>query len=235
MVKKLIPAILILTTLGSCSSLKPLAFTDSKKNSSQEINSQDTKQVRFLDNISTTAKVPAPLNSKNTTKELEESERQAKKNDPVPDYFSRFSTIENASALQLKFAVLLNTEVEEVQDLKLFEYIDDWYGTRYCMGGTTKQCIDCSAFVQSVFSDMYSVTLPRTAREQYRFSKHISSTELKEGDLLFFNTRGGVSHVGIYLQNNKFVHASSSGGVMISDMYEPYWVRHLVGAGRVDH
>jgi lipoprotein Spr len=77
------------------------------------------------------------------------------------------------------------------------------------------------------------MTLPRTARDQYNSSHRISQTQLREGDLLFFNTRGGVSHVGIYLQNNKFVHASVS-GVMISDMFEPYYMKHLVAAGRVN-
>jgi lipoprotein Spr len=76
--------------------------------------------------------------------------------------------------------------------------------------------------------------MPRTAREQYSACRKISRTEIKQGDLLFFNTRGGVSHVGIYLQNNKFVHAASSGGVMISDVYEDYWVKHFVGAGRFE-
>jgi lipoprotein Spr len=70
------------------------------------------------------------------------------------------------------------------------------------------------------------------AKDQYKVTRHISRTELKEGDLLFFNTRSGVSHVGIYLQNNKFVHASVS-GVMISDMFEPYYVKHFIAAGRV--
>ena len=119
---------------------------------------------------------------------------------------------------------------------KLFENIDEWYGTRYCMGGTTKNCIDCSAFVQSLLGATYGITIPRTAITQYKTSKRISTTELKEGDLLFFHTRrnhGLVTHVGIYLQNNKFVHASSSGGVTISDMYEPYYVQHLIAAGRI--
>jgi murein DD-endopeptidase / murein LD-carboxypeptidase len=55
---------------------------------------------------------------------------------------------------------------------------------------------------------------------------------LKEGDLVFFNTTGGVSHVGVYLQNNKFVHASTSGGVMISDLDESYWAKRFIGIGR---
>jgi cell wall-associated NlpC family hydrolase len=83
-----------------------------------------------------------------------------------------------------------------------------------------------------LFAGIYGIALPRTAREQYNNSQRISRTELKEGDLIFFNTTGGVSHVGMYLQNNKFVHASSS-GVTISDIFDEYWVRRFVGVGRV--
>jgi lipoprotein Spr len=146
---------------------------------------------------------------------------------------STFS-VEKANTLQLKYSVLLDTEVEEIQNLPLFEAIDDWYGTRYVYGGTNKKGVDCSAFVQAIFETNYNTDLPRTAREQHKASTLISRTELKQGDLVFFNTIGGVSHVGIYLQNNKFVHAASSGGVMISDIYEDYWMKRFVGAGRFE-
>jgi cell wall-associated NlpC family hydrolase len=116
----------------------------------------------------------------------------------------------------------------------LLEFVDDWYGTRYRMGGTTKSGVDCSAFTQAIYLSAFAVSLPRTAREQYRASRIISATELKEGDLVFFNTTGGVSHVGIYLQNNKFVHASSKLGVTISDMFDPYYIKHYIGAGRIE-
>jgi murein DD-endopeptidase / murein LD-carboxypeptidase len=143
------------------------------------------------------------------------------------------SDIEMASAIQLKYAVLLNTDVEAVQNAPLFSVIDDWYGTRYELGGSTKAGIDCSAFVQAVFSKVFQIPMPRTAKEQYKAVQSVSRTELKEGDLVFFRTRGsGVSHVGIYLQNNKFVHAATSGGVMVSDLSEEYWVKHYVGCGR---
>jgi lipoprotein Spr len=144
------------------------------------------------------------------------------------------AVIEAASGTQLKFSILLNTEVEQVQNLALLSLIDEWYGTRYELGGSTKEGIDCSAFVQVVYSQLFQIPMPRTAREQYSTCRKILRTEIKQGDLLFFNTRGGVSHVGIYLQNNKFVHAASSGGVMISDVYEDYWVKHFVGAGRYE-
>ena len=127
----------------------------------------------------------------------------------------------------------MNTDEDQVQNMALYQNIDDWYGTPYKYGGSTKSGIDCSAFVQAIFASAFAINLPRTAREQYNVTRHISRTELQEGDLLFFNTQGGISHVGIYLQNNKFVHASVT-GVTISDMFEPYYVRHFVAAGRVD-
>ena len=141
--------------------------------------------------------------------------------------------METASALQMKYAILMNTEVENIKNMDLLKKIDDWYGTRYCMGGTTSKCIDCSAFMQILFSSVYGMNLPRTAREQYRASTRISRTDLAEGDLVFFNTRGGVSHVGFYLQNNKFVHAST-GGVTISDLFDPYYLRRFIGVGRIE-
>src|SRR5438270_9566784 len=86
--------------------------------------------------------------------------------------------------------------------------------------------------MQILFTSVYGISLPRTAKMQYDLARHISRTELKEGDLLFFNTRGGVSHVGMYLTNNKFVHASVR-GVTISDMFDPYYTARLIGVGRV--
>ena len=85
-----------------------------------------------------------------------------------------------------------------------------------------------------MMSDVYGFTLPRTAREQFKEGHRVSKTELKQGDLVFFNTTGGISHVGIYLQNNKFVHASTSFGVTISDLFDPYYLGRFLGVGRMD-
>lgn len=140
--------------------------------------------------------------------------------------------IEAAGALQFKYSLLLNVEVELLKNINLLRLIDGWLGTRYVLGGSTKAGIDCSSLMQIFFASLYGIALPRTAKQQYDFTRRISRTELKEGDLLFFNTHGGVSHVGMYLCNNKFVHASSSNGVTISDMFDPYYAGRLIGVGR---
>lgn len=143
------------------------------------------------------------------------------------------SPLEMFSINQFKYAIHLNVPVELITNVSLYNLIDEWWNTPYRLGGTTKKGVDCSAFVQTLMLGVFAVQLPRTAREQRTVSTAIEPQELKEGDLVFFNTRGGVSHVGVYLHNNKFVHASTSGGVMISDLNEEYWRRKFLGAGRI--
>lgn len=142
--------------------------------------------------------------------------------------------IESTKMLQLKYAIATDATLEKLSNIPLLELIDKWWGTKYCIGGNTENCIDCSAFTQIIMRDIYQISLPRTAQEQYLISERIEPEELREGDLVFFNTNGkDISHVGVYLLNNKFVHAATSGGVMISDLNEKYWHTKYRGAGRV--
>jgi cell wall-associated NlpC family hydrolase len=128
---------------------------------------------------------------------------------------------------------VLNKMAATVQNLPLFGFIDDWYYTRYRFGGTTKKGVDCSSFTLQLFRDVYQISLPRTARQQYEVSIKVNEDEMQEGDLVFFNTRGGISHVGVYLVNGYFVHASSSRGVMVSNIREPYFSKRFLGARRI--
>ncbi|MCO5236171.1 MAG: C40 family peptidase [Chitinophagaceae bacterium] len=141
--------------------------------------------------------------------------------------------IEQGNSLQFKYAIKMDVEVERLKNTHLYDFIESWWGAPYRMGGSTQKGVDCSAFTQMAMSVIYGLHIPRTAREQKVFCNEISKEELREGDLVFFNTRGrGITHVGIYLQDNKFVHAASSGGVMISSLNENYWQRKWICAGR---
>lgn len=109
-------------------------------------------------------------------------------------------------------------------------------GTPYLFGGTDEKGLDCSGLVYRVYLQSLSVSLPRTAREQYAFREPIDISKLQPGDLLFFDTAGPISHVGIYEGEGRFIHAASEGprrGVIESSLSEPYWSKALAGAGRI--
>lgn len=117
----------------------------------------------------------------------------------------------------------------------LASFIADWYGTRYRYGGTSRTGIDCSAFVQKLYENVFGISLVRTAIQQAQNSCELcTNDDLREGDLVFFKTQGNrISHVGVYLMNKFFVHSASSKGVMISSLDDKYWKPRYAGAGRV--
>ena len=145
------------------------------------------------------------------------------------------SAIETCSPMQFKFAQLLDMEVEAITNTKLYAVIEDWWATRYRYGGSTKKGIDCSAFTSTLLNEVFGLVLPRTAKDQYALSEKINKRDnLLEGDLVFFNTRGGVSHVGVYLGNGYFVHSSVHAGVTINSLNDDYYNRKYIGGGRVN-
>lgn len=117
-----------------------------------------------------------------------------------------------------------------VADKALAGVYNEWAGTRYRMGGTTKRGIDCSAFMQTAFWAAYGVELPRSTAEQRYLGRKISKNELQKGDLVFFR---GNNHVGVYIGNNQFMHASTSQGVTISSLDENYWARTYTQSRRI--
>jgi lipoprotein Spr len=211
----------------SCSTLKPAASPSAAAKTTTESDGQ----VQFISSIS----IKPDTRSDRTGSSISTPAVNGHKGS-APDAAGN-TTIENYPALQFKFAILENCTVEELSNPKLLVFMDYWYGAPYRYGGTSRDGIDCSAFAFLLLSSVYGVaSMPRTSREQYETCKHISRDALQEGDLVFFHTLGGrhkgVTHVGVYLRNNKFVHASLS-GVMISDMNDGYYDKHFVGAGRV--
>jgi len=141
-----------------------------------------------------------------------------------------------ATGLQQKYARLLQVSPALIRNLALYQFIDNWLGTPYKYGGDDEQGIDCSAFVQRLYDEVYHIRLDRTALGLYRIMDLIrNQADLREGDLVFFHTGRGkhINHVGVYLQNRYFVQASTSNGVIISNLDEPYWKQHYAAGGRI--
>lgn len=138
--------------------------------------------------------------------------------------------------------VVLNSVLDETNNLFtefLLKEAETYIGTPYRYGGTTRSGIDCSAFVRSVF-ETFNMNLPRVSADQAKQGFRISTEEAREGDLVFFATRGGgrVSHVGIVHGRNEegvltFIHSSTSQGVMISPLNDSYWGKRFLYAKRV--
>ncbi|MGE5521303.1 MAG: C40 family peptidase [Candidatus Dadabacteria bacterium] len=215
------------------------AFTSISAQSDKQIKQYSSKtNVKFLEDITIepTSVSPAPETSEgsyiNPAKEALLNTKPVFASPKDLSTAETGMTVERAKAIQFKYSLLLDIEVELVH-LNVFRIIDEWYGTRYQLGGISKSGIDCSALMQVFFTALYGISLPRTAREQFNFARRISRAELREGDLLFFNTRGGISHVGMYLANNRFVHASVN-GVTITSLLDNYYSKRLVAVGRVD-
>lgn len=224
--KSYISSVVFIVALASCKSVKKV--TNSDNTGSTTVAKKSVKNKReFIDNIEV-----AP-GSVTTTKHKSTSTATTTKKATKPVITNNKANIEKASWLQLKYAVLMDAPAEELSNIPLLELIEKWWGTKYCIGGSSSNCIDCSAFTQVVMREIFNTTLPRTAQEQFNGMQRIEMEDLQEGDLVFFNTGGrGISHVGVYLQNNKFVHASTSQGVTITDLSDKYWRPKFRGGGR---
>ena len=234
MVKYSLPAIAIVFLLSSCSSLKTLSFTNNKKVETEAI----PGSLSFLDEITVTPPPSIPEKKPEPRAVTQPAPQPVKKANTIEEILAARAEerVENATAVELKYAQLMKTEVEFLPSRELLETVDDWYGVRYRTGGNTRSGVDCSGFTVAVYATLYGIALPRVSREQYRVSRKVSTTELQEGDLVFFDTRGRgyVSHVGVYLGNNKFIHASVSKGVMVNDLFESYYMKRYIGGGRIE-
>ncbi|OLO13028.1 hypothetical protein BTW10_01255 [Chromohalobacter japonicus] len=101
-----------------------------------------------------------------------------------------------------------------------------WVGTPYRLGGTTQRGIDCSALMQHVYRDAFHISLPRTTGQQMQEGRRVQRSELEAGDLVFFHSPGPYNHVGVYVDDGYFLHASTSQGVKLSRLDNVYWNRH---------
>ncbi len=116
---------------------------------------------------------------------------------------------------------------------KLYPYHNRWHQTPYKLGGYGSQGIDCSAFVQRAYYDLFKMKIPRTTKALASYGRKVPRSSVTTSDLVFFRTGYNTRHVGIYLQNGDFMHASSSQGVIISNMNDIYWKKHYWMARRI--
>ena len=132
------------------------------------------------------------------------------------------------------FSQVMGVAVSATSNTKMYQFIYDWLGTPYHLGGDTKKGIDCSGFAFQLYDKTFNTIIGSNARNIFSMVNPINKADLKEGDLVFFKIHSkSISHVGVYIGDNKFAHASSSKGVMISNLEEAYWQRYFYKGGRV--
>lgn len=125
--------------------------------------------------------------------------------------------------------------MSHLKNKQLYRFITDWTGVQYRLGGLDKKGIDCSGFALLLQKDIYGNALPRRSRDQADVVKEKRVDNLNEGDLIFFSFGGSaVDHVGVYLNNNFFVHASTTRGVVVDDLSMPAYQRAIVKAGTLN-
>lgn len=156
----------------------------------------------------------------------------------MPDYPARYieAPMTSASEVMTEPDEVVIEESDKGQDdllARLYRQYDEWHGVKYKRGGQSKSGIDCSGFVRETYSSLFDIKLPRDTLLQAKRGSDIDKGELRSGDLVFFRINKRTQHVGIYLEEEKFLHASTSRGVMISSMTHPYWKNRYWKAVRV--
>ena len=122
----------------------------------------------------------------------------------------------------------------EKQTKNISSFYEEWHGVPYKYGGISKDGVDCSGFVKNLYSQIYNINLPRNTTSQMKDGERIDYFERAMGDLVFFKTGTNTYHVGVYYENDNFIHASTSKGVMMSNLNETYWVSKIIDVRRVE-
>ncbi|MCA2004733.1 MAG: C40 family peptidase [Ignavibacterium sp.] len=211
LVKNLVLFVIILTYIACTPSSQTIRYGKDNQTTKEEILTTTTDTLIYDE----TDEIAEYLDPDDLPEE--------KSNYNVSDIMKRLEKTDNLSNEQ--------TTAREKLIMEIIKYLD----TPYKYGGSSLNGIDCSAFTQSVYQDALNVNLNRTARDQFTQGKVVSREELEFGDLVFFNTRRRVrpGHVGIYIGDGLFAHASTKGGVMISSLDEDYYSKRFMGARRI--
>jgi len=135
-----------------------------------------------------------------------------------------------------RYSRKLGLKLDYSEDKDLLATVTDWLGTPYRYGSGSKKGTDCSGFVTSIYREVYGIDLSRSSRSMFDDVTRINKKNIRTGDLVFFRRgpKQPIFHVGIYLNDNKFVHSATNGGVMVSSLSEPYYRNYYYAAGRVN-
>ena len=151
----------------------------------------------------------------------------------IPNQETEKTSDDDKSLIKDYFSQIMGVALSTTSNVKLFQFVYDWIGTPYRFGGTSSKGIDCSAFTKELYSKVFNLTIRRNSRDIFSMVSPLKKDELKEGDLVFFKIHSSsISHVGIYLGNNKFAHASS-GGVKVSSLDDDYYSHYFYRGGRL--
>ncbi len=141
---------------------------------------------------------------------------------------------EKSQKLRTKYAGILGIQPEQINNTRLYAFIDAWTGTPYLYGGKNRNGIDCSGFTEMLYHSVFERDISGSSKDLFIQCRPVPKTQLHEGDLVFFKIESDkISHVGVYLTNNKFVHATVKKGVMISDLSETYYMKYYFEGGRL--
>jgi murein DD-endopeptidase / murein LD-carboxypeptidase len=170
---------------------------------------------------------------KDRTEKVSKKKKEKKDKDLTEDTVTKANR-EAEQKLKLKYAEILGVNDRQLQNVALIKFVDEWQGVPYKYGGGNKSGVDCSNFTSLLYENVFSKKIIGNSAQLAELTAPVKESNYKEGDLLFFKIKGDkISHVGVYLINNKFVHATTSKGVMINDLSETYYKKYFIKAGRI--
>ncbi len=242
--KNLVYILIIVTFFSSCSVINKVATEKTSTSSSFKVYDFDNKAIAKTYGpdyknvlkkkiVSDTTKKSNSIwrlrNDKNKTEKLSENSTNTEKK------LSKKEEKKIDEEFYVNYSKVFNINFDGSENKKLISTSAEWIGVPHRTGYASKNGTDCSGFVGVIYKEVYGISLGRSSRDMYaKDVDNINKSDLKEGDLLFFKMYGDrISHVGIYLKDNKFIHSSSSKGVTVSCLDEAYYKRTYFSAGRV--
>lgn len=129
---------------------------------------------------------------------------------------------------------IMGVALNVTSNVKLYQFVYDWIGTPYRFGGSSRKGIDCQGFTKEIYGKVFNTIIKRSSGEIFSAAVPINKEDLQEGDFVFFKIKSKyITHVGVYLGNNRFVHASTMRGVVLNNLEEPYYKRYFYKGGRI--